>query len=136
MASMGSSVPVAAINFRRRLGRLSNRCTGALREIAERNTSHGPTAIIDLTAPAIRIMRHLTEFALTEWLTLVPIQHALKQARNDAWLAVYKTIRPKQLRGFLEDNKHLADKNIALVIAFEQPWALDWLLRMANRNLS
>ena len=81
-------------------------------------------------------MRNLTEFSLTEWLRLVPIQHALKQARNDAWLAMYKTIRPKQLSAFLNSNRHLAAQNVALVIAFEQPWALDWLLRMANRNLS
>jgi hypothetical protein len=81
-------------------------------------------------------MRHLTEFPLTEWLKLVPIQHALKQARNDAWLAVYKTIRPKRLTRFLNEATQLTGKNVALVIAFEQPWALDWLLRMANRNLS
>jgi hypothetical protein len=81
-------------------------------------------------------MRHLSEFAVKEWLRLIPIQHALKQARNDAWLALYKTIRPKQLSAFLEENKHLVNKNIALVIAFEQPWALDWLLRMANRNFA
>ena len=71
-----------------------------------------------------------------EWLKLVPIQHALKQVRNDAWLAIYKNTRPRELSRFLAEHKHLAGKNIALVIAFEQPWALNWLLRMANRNLS
>ena len=81
-------------------------------------------------------MRSLSEFSLTEWLKFVPIQHALKQVRNDALLAVYKTIRPKLLSQFLKDNQQLANQNIALVIAFEQPWALNWLLRMANRNLS
>jgi hypothetical protein len=81
-------------------------------------------------------MRNLTEFSVMEWLKLVPIQHALKQVRNDAWLAVYKNMRPKQLSRFLAENRGLAGKNIALVIAFEQPWALNWLLRMANRNLS
>ena len=71
-----------------------------------------------------------------EWLKLVPIQHALKQVRNDAWLAIYKNTRPRELSRFLAEHKHLAGKNIALVIAFEQPWALNWLLRMANRNLA
>jgi hypothetical protein len=81
-------------------------------------------------------MRNLSDFSAIEWLTMLPLQHALKQVRNDAWLAVYKTIRPKRLTSFLKEARQLADKNIALVIAFEQPWALDWLLRMANRNLS
>jgi hypothetical protein len=81
-------------------------------------------------------MRKLTEFSLTEWLKFIPFQHALKQARNDAWLAVYKTIRPRRLTNFLKEAKQLAGKNIALVIAFEQPWALDWLLRMGNTNLT
>jgi hypothetical protein len=80
-------------------------------------------------------MRYLTEFSVLEWLTLLPLQHALKQARNDAWLAIYKKNRPVELDRFLANHIHLADKNIALVIAFEQPWALNWLLRMARRNL-
>jgi len=81
-------------------------------------------------------MRYLTEFSALEWLKLLPVQHALKQARNDAWLAVYKKNRPAELSRFLANHVGLADKNIALVIAFEQPWALNWLLRMARRNLS
>ena len=81
-------------------------------------------------------MRYLTEFSAMEWLKLVPIQHALKQVRNDAWLAIYKNTRPRELSRFLAEHKHLAGKNIALVIAFEQPWTLNWLLRMANRNLA
>ena len=81
-------------------------------------------------------MRYLTEFSATEWLKLLPVQHALKQVRNDAWLAVYKNSRANKLGEFLEEHKDLANKNIALVIAFEQPWALNWLLEMANRNIS
>src|SRR3954466_6072344 len=81
-------------------------------------------------------MRHLSEFSLTEWLKLAPIQHALKQARNDAWLAAYNVIRPKQLRHFLADCRDLRGKNVALVVAFELPWVLDWQLQMANNNLS
>lgn len=81
-------------------------------------------------------MRHLAEFSALEWLQLLPLQHALKQVRNDTWLALYKTKRPPELPRFLTQYKNLAGKNVALVIAFEQPWALNWLLRMANRNLS
>jgi hypothetical protein len=81
-------------------------------------------------------MRNITEFSALEWLTLLPAQHALKQARNDAWLAVYKRSRTPDLDRFLKNHGDLTDKNIALVIAFEQPWALNWLLRMARKNLS
>ncbi|MBI3529724.1 MAG: hypothetical protein HY067_17375 [Betaproteobacteria bacterium] len=81
-------------------------------------------------------MRYLTEFSAIEWLKLLPVQHALKQIRNDAWLALYKNNRPNKLSQFLAEYEDLADKNIALVIAFEQPWALNWLLQMANRNVS
>ena len=81
-------------------------------------------------------MRHLTEFSALEWLKLLPVQHALKQVRNDAWLALYKSVRPGRLGPFLAEQKDLQGKNIVGVIAFEQPWALNWLLQMANRNLA
>ena len=81
-------------------------------------------------------MRYPTEFSATEWLKLLPVQHALKQVRNDAWLAVYRNRRTDKLPQFLADHKDLANRNIALVIAFEQPWALNWLLQMASRNVS
>jgi hypothetical protein len=80
-------------------------------------------------------MRNLKNFTAKEWLQLLPLQHALKQARNDILLAIYKKIRPKALQSFLAETRHLKGKNVALIIAFEQPWALDWLLRMAQRNL-
>jgi hypothetical protein len=81
-------------------------------------------------------MRYLTEFSATDWLKLLPIRHALKQIRNDAWLAIYKNNRPNKLSQFLAEYKDLENKNIALVIAFEQPWTVNWLLQMANRNVS
>lgn len=81
-------------------------------------------------------MRYLTEFSTIEWLTLLPVRHALRQVRNDAWLAAYKNIRTAELSQFLAEHEDMAGKNIALVVAFEQPWALNWLLQMASRNVS
>lgn len=81
-------------------------------------------------------MRDLKNFTANEWLRLLPLQHAFKQARNDAWLSIYKKIRPEPLHSFLAEAQRLKGRNIALVIAFEQPWALDWQLRMAKRNLA
>lgn len=80
-------------------------------------------------------MRDLTGFSTSEWLHLLPLQHALKQIRNDIWLECYKKAAAPGLDKFLQRTEHLVDKNIALVVAFEQPWALEWLLQMAGRHL-
>lgn len=81
-------------------------------------------------------MRELKDFTFGEWLQFLPLQLAFKQVRNDLWLTYYKKLRPKSLDMFLQETKRLKGQNIALVVAFEQPWALDWLLRMATRNLT
>jgi hypothetical protein len=81
-------------------------------------------------------MRNLMKFSAGEWLRLEPVKHALKQTRNDAWLSFYKRQRPEALGPFLKQAQSFQGKNIALVVAFEQPWALDWMLRMAERNLT
>ncbi len=81
-------------------------------------------------------MRDLKNFSAGEWLRFVPLEVAFKQARNDGWLAIYKKIRPKALDSFLVETERFGNRPVALVIAFEQPWALDWLLRMAQRNLA
>ncbi len=81
-------------------------------------------------------MRGLGNFTAKEWLRALPLQHAFKQVRNDALLAIYKRIRPQALQSFLDETQHLKGKNIALIIAFEQPWALAWQLRMIKQNLA
>lgn len=81
-------------------------------------------------------MRDLRDFSAREWLRLEPLQLAFKQVRNDLWLAVYKRTKPKSLDRFLRETARFSNRNIALVVAFEQPWALDWMLRMSQRNLT
>lgn len=81
-------------------------------------------------------MRDLKDFSAGDWMRLAPLEYAFKQARNDAWLAIYRKFRPKELDSFLAGTERFRDRPVALVIAFEQPWALDWLLRMAQRNLA
>lgn len=77
-------------------------------------------------------MRSLGQFSASEWLQLLPVQHLLKQARNDAWQALYVNQRPPELDSFLSQVQHLAGHDVVLVIAFEQPWSLEWLLRRAS----
>lgn len=80
-------------------------------------------------------MRKLTEFPVRDWLTLAPLRQGLRQVRNDLLLALYKRKAAPQLPAFLAAQRHLSGANIAIVIAFEQPWALNWLLKMAHVNL-
>ena len=80
-------------------------------------------------------MLKLSEFSVKDWLKLRPLDVAFKQVRNDIWLSYYISQKPAELNQFLADNNHLAGKNIAIVVAFEQPWAVNWLLQMAKKNL-
>ena len=80
-------------------------------------------------------MLKLSEFSVKDWLKLRPLDVAFKQVRDDVWLNYYTSQKPAELNQFLADNNHLAGKNIAIVVAFEQPWAVNWLLQMAKKNL-
>jgi hypothetical protein len=87
------------------------------------------------TEPAEPGMREAPQFRLGEWLRFVPVVQGLKQRRNDLLLARYLRTPAAEGEAFLRRQRGLAGKRIAMVIAFEQPWALDWHLRMAARNL-
>lgn len=80
-------------------------------------------------------MRRVHQFTLGEWLQLLPVQQGLKQLRNDALLARYLQLRPPALAPYLSAHGHLSGRDVAVVIAFEQPWSLDWLLSAASRHL-
>ena len=80
-------------------------------------------------------MLKLLEFSVKDWLKLRPLDVAFKQVRNDVWLKYYINQKPAELNQFLVDYRHLVGKNVAIVVAFEQPWAVNWLLQMAKKNL-
>ena len=80
-------------------------------------------------------MKHFFEFSRGEWLKLLPLRHAAKQLRNDALLHHYLKRLPEALPAFLRKHAHLQDKNIVLIIAFEQSRVLDFLLTKASRFL-
>jgi hypothetical protein len=81
-------------------------------------------------------LRKFTEFKISEWVKLTPLIHAFKEVRNDFLLSRYVNKKSIQTSSFLEANKNLEGKNIAVVIAFEQPWALNFLLEQASINLA
>ena len=78
-------------------------------------------------------MRQLNQFSAAEWLRLVPLGEGIRQARNDLLLARYLKAEPPGLAEFLQANAGLAGRDVAIVIAFQQPWTLDWLLEAAAR---
>ncbi|MEI8291559.1 MAG: hypothetical protein WCH99_18985 [Verrucomicrobiota bacterium] len=81
-------------------------------------------------------MRDFADFSAREWIRFEPLQIAFKQLRNDALLSVYRRLRTPRFNSFIKEVTPLKDRNIALVIAFEQPWALNWLLQMASLHLT
>ena len=81
-------------------------------------------------------MRSLRHFSVGEWLHLLPLQHAAKQWRNDAWLAIYRRRHAAKQTSFLQQVAPLRGGDIALVIAFENPWVVDWQLTIAKRHLA
>lgn len=80
-------------------------------------------------------MRKVHQFTAGEWLRLRPLEEGIKQVRNDALLARYLRRRPDGLEAFLSRQRHLEGRPVAVVIAFEQPWALEWQLRAAASKL-
>ncbi len=81
-------------------------------------------------------LRRFTEFSANEWAHLTPLVHLFKQFRNDFVQKIYLSQRPQNLDIFLNQNKNLEGQNIAVIIAFEQPWALNFLLEQSKQNLT
>lgn len=81
-------------------------------------------------------MRRLKDYSQKEWLRNKPLDHFLIQLANDGLQHFFRAMRPRELQTFLENCAQLQGKTIGLVIAYEQPWTLDWLLRAASRNLA
>ena len=80
-------------------------------------------------------MLSFRRFKFTEWLKFKPLNFAFKKIRNDIWLKAYISRKPERLAEFLEHTKGLKNKSVIAIVAFEQPWALSWLLQMAKKNL-
>ena len=82
-------------------------------------------------------MRDLRNYSTREWFRIKPLDHFMIQVCNDILQSVFCKVRPKSLGQFLHNAEHIAgQKDVWLVIAYEQPWPLDWLLRMAARHLT
>ncbi len=77
-------------------------------------------------------MRDLAKYTLPEWLQALPLSDAWKQTRNDVWQAFYNGKPAQGLEAFLAQ---ATGRHLGLVVAFEQPWALNWQLSLAAKNV-
>ena len=80
-------------------------------------------------------MRRLSEFSAAEWLRLKPFPTAFRQVRNDLLLRFYLRRKCPELTAFLKNLEDRSQRDLVIAVAFERPWIIDWLLRMAARNL-
>ncbi len=80
-------------------------------------------------------MRPCKHYTAREWLRLKPLDELFRQWRNDLILKFYLLRKSRYQKDFLQSASVLQGKNIALIVAFEQPWALQWLLKSAAKYL-
>ena len=80
-------------------------------------------------------MRNLSQYSIKEWFCGDPLVHSFKQVRNDIIQNIYRAKRPETLEQFLKDTASLKGKTIAAIVAFNQPWTIDWLTRMAAQHV-
>ena len=80
-------------------------------------------------------MRKYSSYSFTSWIKLEPIKYLIKYIRNYLVTILYTTKKGNNLDIFLEKCKHLSGRNILLVIAFEQPWVIEWQLKMSKKNV-
>jgi len=78
----------------------------------------------------------LNEYSLIQWIKLDPLSIAFKEFRNDILLKVYLKQKPPLLFQYLKSIRNLSGSNLVIIVAFEQPWILNWLLKMAKNNLT
>ncbi len=81
-------------------------------------------------------MRALISYSYYDWFALYPIKSFFKYIRNRIVSNLYVLKKSKNTSNFLKKCKHLNDQNIILVIAFEQPWVIEWLLKMSKKYVT
>lgn len=59
----------------------------------------------------------------------------LKNIRNYFFLKIFLCLGHKNAQLFIKNNIGLKDKNLLIVISFNQTWCLDWLLKMSKENV-
>lgn len=80
-------------------------------------------------------MRAAHEYGLGEWLIGSPLVHGLKRARNVLIERAFRGVRSRETGKLLAKHAGLAGGSLVISVAFNQPWVIDLLTRMAKRHL-
>ncbi len=80
-------------------------------------------------------MKKISEYSCIELLRLEPIRAFFKQLRNDVLLFLYKQKSVRNEAQFIWELAKYKNKNLLVVIAFEQPKVLEWLFSLSEKNL-
>lgn len=70
-------------------------------------------------------MRDIDQYSISEFLSLTPVKHLLKQWRNDVVLRLYLQKEAESEAAFIEQYQLLSNKKVYVVIAFEQVQVLE-----------
>ena len=80
-------------------------------------------------------MRDFNKYSIADFLKLKPFWSVLKQWRNDIRLKLYLLREAESEADFIEQSRSLNNKNVYIVIAYEQAQCIEWLLRMAQQHI-
>lgn len=81
-------------------------------------------------------MKKITDFKLSEWLKLKPLQFLLKELRNNIFLNFYLRCKTTGEEDFKLKCKKSNQKNLLAVIAFEEPRVLEWMFTFGRKNIT
>ena len=80
-------------------------------------------------------MKKISEYSCIELFKFEPIRAFFKQLRNDVLLFLYNQKSVKNEAQFIWELAKYKNKNLLVVIAFEQPKVLEWLFALSEKNL-
>lgn len=84
-------------------------------------------------------MKPIHEYTFPEWLRLYPLISWVRELRNDVWLNHYlkrKTSALPEIRRELQKKiDATSSRALLIIVAFEHPWALEFLIEQAAINI-
>ena len=80
-------------------------------------------------------MRALNQYRLSEWVQAEPLVHGFKRARNMAVSRAFRAAHPAGLERFVQAYAPRMQGTVAFTIAYNAPWAIELVTRMAARHL-
>jgi hypothetical protein len=80
-------------------------------------------------------VRAVIDYNLRDWARLDPLVHGFKRVRNAAIERVFRHRRPDRLAAFVREHASACRGSVAFTIAYNAPWVIDLLTRLAPLEL-